>query len=119
SKKTRVAAAGTPENPLPGVPKELLDQFLAEGQTMSAEAVHAASMAFTKALIERALGAELTHHLGYGAGTPPPQPAGNHRNGRSAKTLKTEDGPKRIEVPRDREGSFEPILIPKHARRFT
>jgi len=118
-KKTRAAVAGTPENPLPAVPKELLDQFLAEGQTMSAEAVHAASMAFKKALIERALGAELTHHLGYGAGTPPPQPAGNHRNGRSAKTLKTEDGPMRIEVPRDREGSFEPILIPKHARRFT
>jgi uncharacterized protein involved in type VI secretion and phage assembly len=43
----------------------------------------------------------------------------NHRNGSSAKTVLTEDGPVRIDVPRDREGSFEPLLIPKHERRFT
>ncbi|MGB4342464.1 MAG: IS256 family transposase [Moraxellaceae bacterium] len=86
---------------------------------MSAEAVNAASMAFKKALIERALGAELTHHLGYGAGADKPLDARNHRNGASGKTVLTEDGPLRIEVPRDRSGSFEPLLIPKHARRFT
>ncbi len=86
---------------------------------MSAEAVQAASMAFKKALIERALGAEMSHHLGYPPGAVRPEQAGNHRNGRSAKTVLTEDGPLRIEVPRDRAGSFEPILIPKHERRFT
>jgi transposase-like protein len=43
----------------------------------------------------------------------------NHRNGKSGKTVLTDDGPLRIEVPRDREGSFEPLLIPKHERRFT
>jgi putative transposase len=86
---------------------------------MSAEAVNAASMAFKKALIERALGAELTHHLGYAAGTDKPLEAKNHRNGASGKTVLTEDGPLRIEVPRDRSGSFEPLLIPKHERRFT
>ena len=63
-KKSRKPVAGSPEHPLPKVPKELIDQFLAEGQTMSAEAVQDASMAFKKALIERALGAELSHHLG-------------------------------------------------------
>ena len=52
-------------------------------------------------------------------GAAKPEEAGNHRNGRSAKTVLTEDGPLRIEMPRDQAGSFEPILIPKHERRFT
>ena len=102
---------------LPTIPKELIDQFV--NGPMSAEAVNAASMAFKKALIERALGAELTHHLGYATGADKPLDAKNHRNGASAKTVLTEDGPLRIEVPRDRSGSFEPLLIPKHERRFT
>jgi transposase-like protein len=102
---------------LPTIPKELIDQFV--NGPMSAEAVNVASMAFKKALIERALGAELTHHLGYAAGTDKPCEGKNHRNGASGKTVLTEDGPLRIEVPRDRSGSFEPLLIPKHERRFT
>ena len=102
---------------LPAVPKELLDQFVTG--PMSAQAVNAASMAFKKALIERAMGAELSHHLGYAPGAPKPEEASNHRNGTSGKTVLTEDGPLRIEVPRDRDGSFEPVLIPKHERRFT
>ena len=81
---------------------------------MSAQAVQAASMAFKKALIERALGAELSHHLGYSPGDERPQASTNHRNGSSAKTVHTEDGPLRIEVPRDRAGSFEPMRIGKH-----
>jgi transposase-like protein len=76
-------------------------------------------MAFKKALIERALGAELSHHLGYRSGESKPEGASNHRNGATAKTVLTEDGPVRLEVPRDRDGSFEPLLIPKHERRFT
>jgi transposase-like protein len=106
-----------PPAELPAIPKELIDQFV-KGP-MSAEAVQAASMAFKKALIERALGAELSHHLGYAPGATKPEDAKNHRNGVGAKTVQTEDGPLRIEVPRDREGSFEPLLIPKHERRFT
>ena len=86
---------------------------------MSAEAVNAASMAFKKALIERALGAELTHHLGYPQGADRPTDASNHRNGVTGKTVLTDDGPLRIDVPRDRAGSFAPLLIPKHERRFT
>ena len=102
---------------LPAIPTELIDQFVTG--PMSAEAVQTASMAFKKALIERALGAEMSHHLGYPPGAAKPEESVNHRNGRSAKTVLTEDGPLRIEVPRDRAGSFEPVLIPKHERRFT
>src|SRR5574343_719791 len=102
---------------LPEIPAELIDQFVKGPR--SAEAVQAASMAFKKALIERALGAELSHHLGYSPGDERPQESTNHRNGSSAKTVHTEDGPLRIEVPRDRAGSFEPMLIGKHERRFT
>lgn len=102
---------------LPAIPEELIDQFV-KGP-MTAEAVQAASMAFKKALIERALGAELGHHLGYPNGGERPLDATNQRNGRSGKTVLTEDGPLRVEIPRDRNGSFEPILIPKHERRFT
>jgi transposase-like protein len=102
---------------LPTIPKELLDQFV-QGP-MTAEAIQDASMAFKKALIERALGGELSHHLGYPPGGDKPAEAGNHRNGSTGKTVLTEDGPLRIGVPRDREGSFEPLLIPKHERRFT
>ena len=102
---------------LPSIPKELIDQFVSG--PMTAEAVNAASMAFKKALIERALGAELSHHLGYPPGADKPADAGNHRNGVSGKTVLTDEGPLRIDVPRDRAGSFEPVLIPKHERRFT
>ncbi len=102
---------------LPRIPKELIDQFVTG--PMSAEAVNMASMAFKKALIERALGAELSHHLGYAPGVAKPERAQNHRNGASGKTVLTGEGPLRLDMPRDREGSFEPLLIPKHARRFT
>jgi putative transposase len=102
---------------LPKIPNELIDQFVTG--PMTGEAVNAASMAFKKALIERAMGAELGHHLGYPPGGGKPDPAANQRNGRSAKTVLTGEWPVRIEVPRDRDGSFEPILIPKHERRFT
>jgi putative transposase len=102
---------------LPKIPAELLDQ-LVKGP-MTPEAVQDASQAFKKALIERALGAEMSYHLGYAAGADKPHTTSNHRNGKSGKTVLTEEGPLRIEVPRDREGNFEPKLIGKHERRFT
>jgi putative transposase len=74
---------------------------------------------FKKALFERALGAELTHHLGYGKDQARPAGQSNHRNGTSAKSVLTDTGAILVEVPRDREGSFEPLLIGKHERRFT
>jgi len=114
-KTTKAAQAAAAR--MPSIPKELIEQFVTD--PMSAEAVQDISMAFKKALIERALSAELSHHLGYGAGEAKAEQAGNHRNGVSAKTVLTDTGPVRIEVPRDRAGSFEPLLIPKHERRFT
>jgi putative transposase len=71
-----------------------------------------------KALIERALGAELTEHLGYEKGDPAGRGSGNNRNGVSSKTVLTDDGEIEIAVPRDRGGSFEPQLIPKGQTRF-
>jgi len=74
---------------------------------------------FKKAIIERALGGELTHHLGYPPGGTKPDDTTNHRNGTGSKTVLTDDGPLPIDVPRDRDGTFEPRFIPKHERRFT
>jgi transposase-like protein len=99
------------------IPPELLDQ-LVKGP-MTPEEVQAACLSFKKALIERAMGGEMTHHLGYRPGEARPEGQDNHRNGTTAKTVLTDDGPIRVEVPRDRDGSYEPILIPKHERRFT
>jgi putative transposase len=75
---------------------------------------------FKKAVMERALGAEMSHHLGYAPGQAKPEGgSSNHRNGKSTKTVLTDVGALRIDVPRDREGTFEPQLIGKHERRFT
>ena len=73
----------------------------------------------TKALVERALQAEMAEHLGHNKHAPVTNSAGNARNGKSQKTLKGEFGELPIEIPRDREGSFEPQLIPKHQTRWT
>jgi putative transposase len=73
----------------------------------------------TKAVIERALQAEMAQHLGHGKHEAVSNATGNTRNGKSSKTLKGEFGLLPIEVPRDREGSFEPQLIPKHQTRWT
>src|SRR4030066_871180 len=72
----------------------------------------------TKAFVERALQAELEHHLGHGKHDAVTNPAGNTRNGKSRKTLKGEFGELPIEIPRDRNGSFEPRIIPKHQPRW-
>jgi len=106
-----------PSTALPPIPKELLDQLVTG--PMTPEAVQDVMMSFKKALIERALNAEMSHHLGYEAGAAKPAEVANHRNGKSRKTVLTDDGAVHIEVPRDREGAFEPQLIGKHERRFT
>lgn len=116
SRKTTKAAEAAVAA-MPSIPKELIDQFVTG--PMSAEAVQSVSMAFKKALIERALGAELSYHLGYTSDAARPEDAANQRNGACGRTVLTEDGPVHIDVPRDRDSSFEPLLIPKHERRFT
>src|SRR5271156_5934923 len=102
---------------LPSIPKALVEQFLTG--PMTEEAINAAGFAFKQALIEASLNAELSHHLGYLPGGEKPEAATNHRNGGTSKTVLTGDGKLRIVTPRDRAGSFAPVLLPKHARRFT
>ena len=85
---------------------------------MTGEAINAAGLAFKKALVEASLNAELSHHLGYKPGDE--DPSGHQPTQRQhGKTVLTGDGTMRIEMPRDRDGSFEPLLMPKHDRRFT
>jgi len=100
------------------VPEAVLEYFAGPTRVMTAAEVADAMRRFKKALLETALGAELTHHLGYPRGAKP-EAAGNHRNGTTPKTVLTDDGTVDVAVPRDRAGTFEPVLIPKHERRFT
>ena len=72
----------------------------------------------TKRLVERALQAEMAQHLGHAKGGIVANAAGNTRNGKSKKTLKGEFGELPLEIPRDRHGSFEPQIIPKHQTRW-
>lgn len=116
-KKKFNASSETPPAAEPKIPKELLDQLITGPITQGEfESIY---RALKKAIIERAMGAEMTEHLGYKHGEPKPLGQSNQRNGTSGKTVLTDDGPVDIEVPRDREGSFEPLIIPKHERRFT
>jgi putative transposase len=72
----------------------------------------------TKAVLERAMQAEMTHHLGYEKHDPAGHNSGNSRNGKSKKTLKGEFGTLPVDVPRDRQASFEPKIVPKGQTRF-
>ena len=70
------------------------------------------------ALVSRAMDAELTHHLGYEASDRPPELQSDRRNGKTVKGVRTGHGPISVEVPRDRDGTFEPQIIGKHERHF-
>lgn len=72
----------------------------------------------TSRIMNRALEVEMTDHLGYEHGDPVGHGSGNNRNGTSSKTVLTDAGAIPVKVPRDRNGEFEPALVPKHARRI-
>ena len=98
---------------------EVIDELLAGARTEEEIVGPGGVLAqLTKRLVERAMSAELTEHLGYEPHQEPPGGTGNTRNGSTAKTLATEHGPVRIETPRDRKGSFEPQIVRKGQRRF-
>ena len=102
------------------LPDELIDELLAGARTPEEiTGPDGLLQRLTKRLVERAMDAELTEHLGYERGEAPPGGAGNARNGFSEKTVHSEHGSVRIEQPRDRAGSFEPQIVPKHQRRVT
>jgi putative transposase len=98
----------------------VIDALLADAQATGTpiDGVDGLLNKMTKAVIERALVAEMTHELGYERGDPAGAGSGNSRNGTSQKTVSTPNGPVTIDVPRDRNGSFEPKIVPKHARRL-
>jgi putative transposase len=73
---------------------------------------------FTKRVLEKAMNAEMTNHLGYEKHHPDSGNTSNSRNGKSQKTVKTEIGDININVPRDRNSEFEPQIVKKHQRRF-
>ncbi|MDV6342533.1 IS256 family transposase [Nitrosomonas sp. Is24] len=106
----------TTPNPLPA---GLIDSLLADykkPEDLIGE--HGLLKQLTKALVERALQAEMADHLGHDKHETVVNATGNTRNGKSRKTLKGEFGELPIEIPRDREGSFEPLIISKHQTRW-
>jgi hypothetical protein len=131
--RRRVAerAVGRAEQPAGGQPlevpgairgrlsDEVIDELLAGARTEE-EIVGPGGVLgqLTKRLVERALHAELTEHLGYEPHQEPPGGVGNTRNGSTAKTLATEQGPVEIETPRDRNATFQPQIVRKGQRRF-
>jgi len=99
--------------------RELMDRLVEEaGGEEALRDPGALLRELTGALVERALEAELEHHLGYEAGQAPPEGQTNRRNGKGRKRLRTNQGEVEVRVPRDREGSFEPKLVPKRQRHF-
>jgi putative transposase len=96
---------------------EMIDGWLAEGR--KPEDVNGLLKQFTKAVLERALRAEMTEHLGYAKHEAAGQGSGNSRNGVTRKTLKGEFGEIELETPRDRNGEFEPQIVRKNQTRWT
>jgi len=117
SKRRTVAQQAAERGPLPEIPPGIVEQ-LVQGPMTPSEAQDL-FLSLQKAVIERLMNAEMSTHLGYRPGEDKPEGQLNERNGASPKTVLTDKGAVRIEVPRDRAGSFQPILIPKHERRFT
>ena len=101
------------------LPKDVIDSLLT-GYKKPEDLIgeHGLLKQLTKALVERALQAEMAEHLGHGKNESVTNTSRNTRNGTSSKTLKGEFGELPIEIPRDRHGSFEPQLIPKHQTRW-
>ncbi|RYF42570.1 MAG: IS256 family transposase, partial [Comamonadaceae bacterium] len=97
--------------------QELVDQARADGLQLTGEGGLLAKL--TKLVVESALEGEMDDHLGYGKNDSVGRGSGNSRNGRRAKTVLTEAGPVELEVPRDRESSFEPKIVAKRQRRLT
>ncbi len=104
NQKRTVASQAAARGPLPELPKALLDE-LVKGPMTPAE-VQDLMLAFDKAIIERAMGAEMNQHLDYPPGQPKPHGQVNEHNGANGKTVIADRGPVRVEVPRDRDGSF-------------
>jgi putative transposase len=102
------------------VPEELIEAVMNSADAGGLELLGEGGVLaeLTKRILERGLNEELTAHLGYEAGDTAGRGSGNNRNGTSAKKVLTEIGAVDLDVPRDRNGSFEPKLVPTHTRRL-
>ncbi|WP_420094362.1 IS256 family transposase [Mycobacteroides abscessus] len=101
--------------------RQLAEQLLAQAKEQGVELVGPNGLLnqLTKNVLETALDAEMTEHLGYDKHAPAGHGSGNSRNGSRAKTVFTEIGPVQIEVPRDTNSSFDPVIVRKRQRRLT
>ncbi|MEU6709713.1 IS256 family transposase [Streptomyces wuyuanensis] len=111
-----VAAVAPGDKTVDEVVERLLDRADASGAALLGEGGLLTEI--TKAVLERALEVEMSEHLGYERGDPAGHGSGNSRNGSSPKTVLTDAGAVALAVPRDRNGDFEPRLVPKNARRL-
>ncbi|MFV2013736.1 MULTISPECIES: IS256 family transposase, partial [unclassified Micromonospora] len=102
------------------IDKQALDALLAQvkGDGLRLTGPGGFLSELVRAVLERGLQAELTEHLGYARRDASGNGSGNSRNGSTAKTVQTEIGPVDVKVPRDRAGTFTPMLVPKNARRL-
>jgi putative transposase len=98
------------------IANELMEKARQQGVSLVGEGGLLAGI--TKTVLQTALDTEMSEHLGYDKGEAP-EGVANHRNGTSRKTVNTEVGPIRIDVPRDRAGTFQPQIVPKHVRRVS
>jgi putative transposase len=114
AERTMAKKAKKPQNRV----DELLDSLLEGKQPAEILGEEGLLSELTKRLVERALEGEMTSHLGYSKHEPEGRDGGNSRNGRTRKRLQTGTRELDIEVPRDREGTFEPQLVPKRRRRL-
>jgi len=108
-------------DPPPGmVPESVIDELVAKVRAEGLELVGEGSLLaeLTKKLLERGLDEELSDHLGYERGDPSGRGSGNSRNGTTPKRVLTDVGPVELDVPRDRNGSFTPVLVPKGTSRL-
>ena len=117
--ESRLSAESSPDG-TPLVSEEVLDELMARVDAEGAELLGPDGLLsqVTKAVLERALDEELTDHLGYEKGDPAGRGSGNSRNGITPKRLHTDVGTIDLEVPRDRNSSFEPRIVPKGTSRL-
>ncbi|MEV0743329.1 IS256 family transposase [Streptomyces sp. NPDC050549] len=103
------------------VEQKLIDQLVEQARSKGLQLTGEGGLLqqLTKAVLESALEGEITDHLGYDKHDPAGKDGGNSRNGTRSKTVLTDIGPVEIDVPRDREGSFEPAVVKKRQRRLT
>lgn len=114
-----VESAATVEQPA-GLDVQIAAELLERARTEGVSLVGPGGLLqqITRAVLQTALEAEMADHLGYERGQDPPVGSGNQRNGTSAKTVHTEIGDVRLNIPRDRQGTFAPQIVPKHTRRI-